>query len=677
MHFLDYSIIAAYLIVLVGKSLFLAKKAAGGSDDYFLAGKKMPWWALGASGMSSNLDAAGTMTIIALIYTYGLHGFFIEMRGGVVLPIAVFLAFMGKWHQRSNVVTTGEWMHLRFGTAAAGKAARFTAALTYLIITVGMVVFFVAAAGKFLAAFLPFTEVQCQVGMALAALTYTMISGLYGVIWTDVVQAGLIGFAAVYIAVLATGYVTPELMEQWPGAQYNSAIPVLNEGLFTGDTSEIEWIQDHRNPQGIAHPYRNGEGLLWSESYSPFILFLLFWIGKGLLEGLGGSGGSAYMAQRFYASQDVPTVKKLCMLWTVLFAFRWPMVLGFAILAIHLGIGESNPEDILTGVLLDPDLFPVGIRGLLVTAIFAASMSTFDSTINAGASYVVRDIYVPLASHKGDGPHCGQCGYDLAGSSEAAACPECGAALPEHRTTRREPSEKSQVLVGYLASGLIVAAGLTLALLFAEGVVDVWVTIVIQLFPAFLIPFALRWFWARFNGWGFTAGVFTGFAAAFGLTFLGSPPELADAPAYSSMAMHGPSMISQWCYNFAPFIQNGQWTDVAILGFVGLCSLVGCLAGTFATSPVDDKTLYAFYQQIRPLGRWPRAWKQPDRAEHRGDVLRLVVAVVWQVSTFLLPMTLMLRMWTAGMILAVVWMVTGFLLLRDAQNAGRDAALNV
>ncbi len=599
MAFLDYGIIAAYLLILIGKSFLLAKRAAKGSESYFLAGKKMPWWALGASGMSSNLDAAGTMTIIALIYTYGLHGFFIEMRGGVVLPIAVFLAFMGKWHQRSNVVTTGEWMHLRFGTGGAGKAARFTAAATYLVITVGMVVFFLAAAGKFLAAFLPYDQTTCAVAMAVVALLYTMVSGLYGVIWTDVVQAGLIGFAAIYVAVLAAGYVTPELLEQWPGARYNSAVPVMNQGLehvVTGDKGE-----------GDA-----GRGLIQisTESYSPFLLFLCFWIGKGLLEGLGGSGGSAYMAQRFYASQDIPTVKKLCMLWTVLFSFRWPMVLGFAILAIHLGLGRSNPEEILTGVLLS-DLFPVGIRGLLVTAIFAASMSTFDSTINAGASYVVRDIVRPLSP---------------------------------------TVSDKAQVLWGYLASAAIVAAGLTLALLFADGVVDVWVTIVIQLFPAFLIPFALRWFWARFNGWGFTLGVATGFLAAFAWTFI-------DGPATLGFGEH-----------LGVIVQNNAFTDVAILGSVGLASLLGCLLGTYATAAVDRETLSSFYQQIRPLGLWPKAWKQPDTAEHRGDLLRLVLAVVWQVSTFLLPMTLMLRLWTAGAVLGIIFAVTGIILLQDARK---------
>ncbi|MEM6757780.1 MAG: hypothetical protein AAF586_11485 [Planctomycetota bacterium] len=609
MHALDYAVLVLYLAVLIGKSVFLARRAARGSEAYFLAGRNMPWWALGASGMSSNLDAAGTMTIVALIYTFGLHGFFIEMRGGVVLPIAVFLAFMGKWHQRSSVVTTGEWMHLRFGADAPGKAARFTAAMTYLVITVGMVVFFVAAAGKFLAVFLPFDETTCQVAMAVVALLYTMVSGLYGVVWTDVLQAGLIGFAAVYVAVLAATLVSPELIERWPGAQYNSAVPVVSQGLEHTIYSEHD-----------GDPER-AKLAISTESYAPFLLFLVFWAGKGVLEGLGGSGGSAYMAQRFYASRDVPTVKKLCMLWTVLFAFRWPMVLGFVILGVHLGIGQRDPELVLTGVL-GSDLFPVGVRGLLVTAIFAASMSTFDSTINAGASYVVRDVLLPL---------------------------------------KPKASERTQVVWGYLASAGIVAAGLTLALLFAEGIVDLWVTIVIQLFPAFLIPFALRWFWARFNGWGFTLGVAAGFAAAFGWTFI-TPETLGIRIINLSMDEESLVILNN------VLIQNGAFTDIAILGSVGLVSLVGCLVGTYATRPVDHTTLRNFYDQIKPFGVWPHAWKQPDAAEHRGDVLRLLLALTWQVSTFLLPMLAMLRIWTPLAVLGAVWLVTGSLLLRGVNR---------
>lgn len=301
----DYAIVVLYLLMLLALGVILARRAGRGPEEYFLGGRRLPWWSLGASGMSSNLDAAGTMTIVTLIYLHGLHGFFIEMRGGVVLPIAVFLAFMGKWHRRSGVMTTAEWMELRFGKGGWGHTARLLAAITYLVITVGMVVFFLAAAGKFLSVFLPFEPATCAVAMALVALAYTLLGGIHGVIWTDVFQAGLIAAGAAYVAVRAAGLVGPDLLDAWPGARFNSPVPFMShDGL--GD-------------------------------YSLFAAFLLAWTAKGVLEGLGGSGGSAYMAQRFYAAGSDRDCGRIGMLWTVLFAFRWPMVLGFAIIAVRIG----------------------------------------------------------------------------------------------------------------------------------------------------------------------------------------------------------------------------------------------------------------------------------------------------------------------------------------------------
>lgn len=515
--------------------------------------------------MSSNLDAAGTMTIVTLIYSFGIHGFFIEMRGGVVLPIAVFLAFMGKWHQRSQVVTTAEWMKLRFGKGFGGSAARFLAALTYLVITIGMVVFFLAAAGKFLAVFLPFTALTCSIGMAFIALVYTLLSGLFGVVWTDVFQGFLIAAAAIYIAVQAGMLVDPELIAAWEGADFNSLLPVLQDS-------------------------RLGE-------YELFIAFLLSWSAKGIVEGLGGSGGSAYMAQRFYAAKSADECEKIGMLWTVLFAFRWPMAIGIAIIGVHLGLGGEDPERVLPQVL-SSEFFPSGIRGIVIAALFAASMSTFDSTINAGASYVVRDIFVPF---------------------------------------RKNASEHAQVICGYVASTLIVVIGLILATLVVDSVVDAWVTIVIQLFPAFLVPFALRWFWGRFNGEGFSIGILTGFTASI-------------LVATTSL--------------------QSQLNEAMTLIFIAAISLLGSILGTFFFPATPTEELKVFYHKIRPNGLWPKAWKEDYTSELSKNWIRLLVAIVWQIATFMFPMFLVLNRWGDAALLAVVWGISFYFLLRlrDSQE---------
>jgi len=565
MHLVDLSLILLYLVGLLTIGVYFSRRAARSAEDYFLAGRKTPWWVLGTSGMTSNLDVAGTMTIVTMIYLFGIHGFFIEMRGGVVLPIAVFLAFMGKWHRRSGVMTTAEWMALRFGKGRDASFARILAAFTYLIIAVFMVIFFLTAAAQFLSVFLPLTPVQAAAAMALAGLVYTLLSGLYGVLWTDFFQSLFIGIAALYVGFLGWTLLDPELIARWPGSVFNSALPrMIDPGL---------------------------------QEYSLFWFFLLAFAGKGILEGLGGSGGSAYMAQRFYAARSDADCQKIGMLWIVLFAFRWPMAVGFAILAVHLGLEQvAEHTDQMLPLILQSEFFPVGVQGLVVVALFAASMSTFDSTVNAGASYVVRDLYQPL---------------------------------------RKKLSSREAVWVGYGASALIVFFGLGISLLLTESVLGVWVLIVVQLFPAFLVPFALRWFWGRFNASGFNLSILAGFCTS------------------AFMVWH------PW----------GQGFDAATTIFsVTLVSLFGAILGTSLGPATPVEVQRTFFDRVRPFGLWPRTWKAGSRAEHRRDLIRLPVALLWQTCTFLGLILLVLGNYLEALITAALWAALFAWLFRDLKH---------
>lgn len=150
MGIIDYSIIIVYLLILIGIGIYLQKRASKSTESFFLGDKNMPWWALGASGMASNLDVSGTMIIAALIYALGVQGFFIEIRGGVVLILAFFMIFMGKWNRRAEVMTTAEWMEFRFGKGKQGEAARVLAAIAQLIFAIWAITYFIQGAGIFL-----------------------------------------------------------------------------------------------------------------------------------------------------------------------------------------------------------------------------------------------------------------------------------------------------------------------------------------------------------------------------------------------------------------------------------------------------------------------------------------------------------------------------------------------
>ncbi|MEE9157650.1 MAG: sodium:solute symporter, partial [Gammaproteobacteria bacterium] len=89
MQFIDYAIVFLYLGAMMLVGVMTHRKASAGIDSYFLGNRTMPWWMLGSSGMASNLDVTGTMINTALIFALGASGFFIEIRGGVVLVMAM------------------------------------------------------------------------------------------------------------------------------------------------------------------------------------------------------------------------------------------------------------------------------------------------------------------------------------------------------------------------------------------------------------------------------------------------------------------------------------------------------------------------------------------------------------------------------------------------------------
>jgi Na+/proline symporter len=147
---LDIAIIIAYLGIMLIIGLLMRARASKGMEDYFLGGRKIPWWIIGFSGMASNLDVTGTMVITSMFLLLGIKGYWVGFRGAVVLSLAFLMVFMGKWHRRSGVITTAEWMEFRFGSGKAGEVARLTNAIATIVMGIGMIAYFSVGVGFFL-----------------------------------------------------------------------------------------------------------------------------------------------------------------------------------------------------------------------------------------------------------------------------------------------------------------------------------------------------------------------------------------------------------------------------------------------------------------------------------------------------------------------------------------------
>ena len=105
---IDYLIIAAYLVAVIGAGFFYRKRAARDLEAYFLGGRRIHWAKLAMSGAVSNFDITGTMWMVSVLCILGMQSWWHHWMWGVALP-AFGLAYTARWVRRSRVMTAAEW----------------------------------------------------------------------------------------------------------------------------------------------------------------------------------------------------------------------------------------------------------------------------------------------------------------------------------------------------------------------------------------------------------------------------------------------------------------------------------------------------------------------------------------------------------------------------------------
>ncbi|MEQ8272077.1 MAG: sodium:solute symporter [Deltaproteobacteria bacterium] len=554
---LDAGIVIGFLLTVTVIGYALSKAASGGLEDYFLGGRKIPWYVLGISTATSNFDMAGTMIIVAMVFTLGYKGFLVEIRGGVGLSLAFLMVFLGKWLRRSRVMTSAEWMKLRFGTDRQGRSAHLLSAIANIVLSVGMIIYFSKGAGKFLTHFIPLSEVTCTSIMVGVGLFYTLLSGLYGVVFTDVVQMVLLTFTAIFISWKAY-FITDDV--------------VFPAGFFALDVNA---------PTELAAPLLAKDASTWEPIIGLFGLCVFMWVVRTVMEGCGGIGG--YTDQRFFAARSEREASLLTLESIILSVFRWTMVAGLVVMGYslvqaggaHAEAIQADPEQVLPIVL--GKLLPTGIKGIVLAGLIAAAMSTFDSTLNAGASYIVKDVY------------------------ESYINPNA--------------TQKQLLDVSRWATIALCVVGVALAAV-VPNINRIWGLITMGIGAGLFVPLVLRWYWPRFNGYGFAAGTAAGMAA--GMILNGA----LALPLYIAF----PSTVAS--------------------------SLVVSLVVTFMTPAVAEETLVRFCVQINPFG-WGRINRIAQKTgklaaddmsarkdEKKRDAIGVVFAVPFQLSLLISGMAL-------------------------------------
>jgi len=445
MTVVDYAVIAGYFAVVIALGFWYQKRASRSLEAYFLGSKRMSWVALAMSGSVSTFDITGTMWIVSLLFVAGMRSMWNHWMWGWMMG-AFFLAYMGKWVQRSKVMTGAEWMKTRFGDGPGGRTARTAYALMAVITQATFIGYAFQGIGKFGSVYVDLSPTTCALLVIGVTTFYVLLGGLYSVVVTDVIQTVVLTIAGVAIAAVAYTQLTP-------GA--------LGEAL-PGDWASI--VPRWRLPELAGHPTH--------ASYEFFGALVIVWVLKGLLLNAGGPA-QMYDFQRFLAARSARDAAKIGASWSLFLVVRWAMCMALVLLALTAVGDVRDPEKVMPMVL--QRFLPAGLRGLVVAGLLAAFMSTFSSTVNSGASYIVRDFYQPLCRGRSD--------------------------------------ERHLVRAGYLATLAIVGAGVLIGFQ-AQSIRQIWDWLMMALGAGVVIPNVLRWYWWRINGWGYAAGTLGGIALA-------------------------------------------------------------------------------------------------------------------------------------------------------------------
>lgn len=543
---LDITIIALYMAAVVSLGLVMKRRAARSIGSYFLGERQLPWWALAMSGSSSYFDITGTMWIVSLFVTIGLKGMWVQWIWGFILP-AFYMAFMGKWIRRSGVMTGAEWMETRFGSGRAGEVARGTYTLYAVLTITAFLAYGATGMGKFGSVYLPFSDHVCAAWIIGITGIYVIVGGFRGVVMVEVFQTVVLTCGALFISYLGFSRVTPAMLAAKVPATWGSLAPGWDFGYLA------------------------------NTEYKLFGALLIVWVMKGLLLSLSGPE-QLYDFQRFLAARSPKEASKLGALWGVIHTVRWPMAMALAVLGIVGLAAQGDPEKVLPAVIQDQ--VPAGLRGFVIAALLSGFLATFNSTINGGASYIVRDIY--------------------------------------HKYLNPGASDRTLIRAGYVSSAILVVLGIAIGF-WAKSIDQMFTWIMGTLGAGVLLPNVLRWYWWRMNGWGYAAGAVSGMVLSLIQAFV---PYLSKMPLYATF----PAILALVAAVTLLVTLLTEPTDSETLGKfyreVRPAGWWGPVAAQAEQSPEEAAAL---------------------RGTLRRDFLNVVVAIPWISAMFMCPVYLILH----------------------------------
>jgi SSS family transporter len=364
----DWFVVTIYLILSLLIGLYFTGRSQKGLSEFFLSGKKTPWWLAGISMVATTFSSDTPLYVTGLVRTHGIYEnwqWWCFIFSGM---LAVFV-FAALW-KRLGVFTDVEFISLRYSDKSAKILRGFKALYFSLVVHTIIKAQVILAMAKILDVLIGWSKWKAIVISSLVTLIYCMAGGYWGVLATDFFQfffAFLSAFVLCVISVNTAGGIENIKRVVEPGV-LNFFPPIFSvDGGFV-TASFLTFL-------GYV-------GITWWSKYS--------------------SDGGGVIVQRIISTRGEKEGVKATMLFNLLhYSLRtWPWILT-ALASIIIYPSISDPE--IAYPRLVAELMPSGLKGLMVAGFFAAFMSTLSTYLNLSSAYFVNDFYKPyLKPEKGE-----------------------------------------------------------------------------------------------------------------------------------------------------------------------------------------------------------------------------------------------------------------------------------
>ena len=534
LHWIDWSIIISYILFSLGVGIYFSKRAASSTEEYFLSGRSLPWWIVGTSMVATTFAADTPLAITEFVRGPGIwqNWFWWNLLMGSLLSVFLF----SRLWRRAEILTDNELLELRYSGKPAAFLRAFKAgyfAILYNFIVMGWVINAMASVVSVMLNMDKWTAVWLCV---IIALVYAILSGFWGVVVTDLVQFVIAMFGSIALAIIALNYVGG--ME----VLLSKLNELLGSDVVTDNTLKfIPPIPD----TGVATQ------TFWESPFSKFLIFIsvMWWSHHG-------TDGGGYIIQRMSSAKNERHAL-LATLWFNIahYALRvWPWIIVAVVSIVmfpiipseysELGVKAGYP--LVMNTLLGP-----GLKGILIVSFLAAFMSTIDTHLNWGVSYLINDIY--------------------------------------KRFFKPNETERHYVLVGKIMTVILMILAAFTALKM-QSISKAW-EFIFAMGAGIGLVLILRWFWWRVNAWSEITALATSIVITISFEIIAYFQTINNNLEYS-------------LFGSAPSIFGMSLQVHHKLMIIVPIAIIAWVTVTFFTEPEPMTKLESFYKRVQPGGWW-------------------------------------------------------------------------